>query len=186
MAAARVNRRCPLRSASPIIPERNHQLDRRRRPSGFPDAKVQSICSVPRPPRPPRGLPRRCCPRCRPAPPVAQPRHHGIEVHTRLELLDRSIERQVAFYAGARPRRRRADHHRRLRAEPRRAHRRGCAGADDRRACRRVASDHCRGPRARRQDRDADPALRPLRLPPIPVGASAIKSPINRHSARAS
>ena len=98
---------------------------------------------------------------------AAQPRPDGLDAHRASRTAREHFPRLAAYFAerargGVGP-----DRHRRLRAQ-----RRGLAAAVRRRgsrparAARAAPADHRRRARRGRQDRAADPARRPLRLPP--------------------
>ena len=107
-------------------------------------------------------------------------------MHTGLEEARERLRAAGRVLRRARARRRRAHRHRRHRAEHRRP-----ARAAARRSCRspwqvaQASHDHRRRARRGRQDRDADPARRPLRVSPAVGRAVARSSRRSRRSRRA-
>ena len=108
----------------------------------------------------------------------AQPRGDGLDAH-RSGGLRLGPAQAGGVLRRARPRRRRPDRHRRLRADQARLAEAVRQRADHPAPGRAAQAGHRRGPRGGRRDRDAGAARRPLRLHAVlAVGASDTKSPI--------
>ena len=121
-----------------------------------PDREGTSDDVLPAPPR--ADHPRR--------PDPAQPRGHGLDAH-RPRGLPVGHRQAGGLLRRARPRRRRADRDRRLRAQQARLAQALRLRDDHPAAGDPAPAGHRRGARGGRRDRDADPARGPLRLPPV-------------------